>query len=622
MADQVRQLLDQFGEPVPAARISALREETAPPGAALGRPPFSGHLAFGMDPGRLGAVLRAADSGNSYDWMILAEEIEELFPHYQAVLSKRRRQVAQLPITVQAAEGDPAYEKHATFVKEWLRTGVLQRYLFDMTDALGKGYSVGEIVWETEPGCFRPSEILYRPQRFFEISWQDGQTIWLRPDLTELAPHKFLVHRHPCKSGHIVRSGLTRTVAFLWLYASYNAKDWALFCQGYGMPIRVGRYGPEASEQDKRVLWRAVSSIAGDVAAMIPKSMGLEFVRDGERTAGAELYLKRGDWLNREVSKLVLGGTAGTEAINGGHAVGKEHREGEQDIEDFDASLLSVTINRQIVQAMIAFTFGPQKSYPDLTLGRPAQVPLKDLVESVADLGPLGLKVKATEIRDRLFLTAPGPEDEVIGGAAPAPVAKPDIPAPARRLPTDGFAAGLRLLARHTEAPPELVAAMTDRLADEAAGALHGMTEQVRQAVEQATDLHDLAERVHALNLAPDAFAEAMARGMALANLAGQAAMLDELRADPDGRELARHAPLDAAQRDALRAQDFAVPETQQLPIRDARHVKDAWREVDSTRGLTPAQRRRARRRILARAKRLGIDTSGWETPAGGVADA
>lgn len=531
----VSSLLDQFGKPITRAQIAQLREEISPVGGQFARPPFQGHLAFGIDPARLGGVIKAADNGSTQEWMILAEEIEELFPHYSTVLSKRRRQVAQLPITVKDADGSVAAKKHGDLVRDWLKTMTLQRAMFDILDGIGKGYSVLEITWDTQtPGRVVPSEFLYRPQRFFETSYVDGNTIWLRSEkgFQELAPHKFLLHAHRNKSGNIVRSGLTRAVAFLWLYASYTLKDWGLFVQGYGLPMRVGRYGPEASDGDKRVLWRAVSSIAGDVAAIIPKSMEIEFVKGGENAGGTELYLKRADWLNYEVSKLVLGSTAGTDAVAGGHAVGKEHREVEADVERYDAFLLSISITRQVVVPMVAFTFGPQAAYPVVTVGQPDMVPLKDLIDAVADLGGMGLKVKASQIRERLQLEEPEDGDETIGGTPPPPVVKPDIPRPAIVPPDNAQSVRwLGDLVRMSVAEPEIIDALTERLGQEAAGALHGLTEQVRREFEQASDMHDLVVRLHRLQLDPHAFAEAMARGMALAQLVGQAAVVQEMAA-------------------------------------------------------------------------------------------
>ena len=537
MSETINFLLDQDGKRINAAEIARLREEIAPPGALHARPPFDGHIAFGMDPGRLASIMLGADGGSSREWLILAEQIEELFPHYLAVLSKRRRQVTQLPITVIDAGDDPEQIKHGDFVRDWLKSGVLQRALFDITDGIGKGFSVTEIIWNTTPGRIVPAKLLHRAAKNFELSWEDGETIWLRSEkgFEDLLAHKFVLHRHPTKTGTVMRGGLTRQIAFLWMYATFTLKDWALFVQGYGLPIRVGRYGTEASETDKRVLWRAVSSIAGDVAAIIPKSMEMEFVTSADRAAGSMLYEKRLDWFNREVSKVVLGSTAGTEAISGGHAVGQEHRQVEDDVEKFDAGLLEHSVSEQLIATMIAFTFGPQEVYPTARIGRPNEIPLKDLIAAVADLGPLGLKVRASEVRERLQLTKPDDDDgdDVIGGAA-IPVAKPAIPGLSVTPPAVQDANAARwlgpLIERHSEAPPEIVEQLTARLAEDAAGAMAGLTKIVRMQFEDATSLHDLVARIGKLDLPPAEFAEAMARGMALANLVGQASLLDELR--------------------------------------------------------------------------------------------
>jgi phage gp29-like protein len=540
-------LVDQWGEPIPPETIALMREEISAPSAISARPPFAGHLAFGIDPAALGAIVRAADAGQTLGYMTIAEEIEELYPHYGAVLAKRKRAVCQLPVTVEAAGTDAEAVKHADFVREWLDEEVLGNAMFDTLDALGKGYSASEIIWDVSRDGTRPSALLWRTQRFFEISWHDGQTLWLRSEggFQDLAPHKFLVHRAGFKSGNVVRGGLTRAIVFLWLFAAYTQRDWAMFTQGYGLPMRLGRYGPEASASDKRVLWRAVQSIAGDVAAIIPKSMEVEFVKADTSRGGHELFLTRVDWLDRATSKVVLGGTAGTDAIAGGHAVGKEHRDVEGDVERFDAGRLAVALTRQVVQAMVAFTFGPQKKYPRLVIGRPDEVPIEKVVAAVGDLASLGLTVKADQIRERLQLEKPEDGDEVIGGIPPTPA--PTLPIPHLPIPPGGAspqvaahaaagrpesaARGLlgRLLTLQSEQAPELVAALSERLDADAAGALAGMTEAIRAEVEAAVDLRDLGERLEKLKLDPAAFAEAMQRGLALAHMAGQAELLGEI---------------------------------------------------------------------------------------------
>ncbi len=528
-------ILDQFGRSIPASEIRRLREPEAVPTIAGLRGAFSEHPADGLTPARLAAIHRDAARGNALRYLELAEDIEERDLHYAAVLSTRKRQVAQLPVTVEAASDDAEHVRHADLVREWLATGALDAALFDILDAAGKGFSVMELVWQTEPGRIWPAELHYRPQRWFEVAdgvasgavegAVIGETILLREGATlaPLMPHKFLVHRHPTKSGLVMRSGLARLASWAWMWKAFTMRDWAAFVQNYGAPMRLGRYGPESTAEDRRVLWRAVANIAGDCAAIIPKGMEVEFVEVGDLKAGAELYERRCDWLDRQVSKAVLGQTTTTDAVSGGHAVAREHRLVQEDIERSDARMVSASLTRQVVRAMVAFNFGPQDRYPRLLIGRPDELPIGAVVDAVAKLVPVGLRVQASELRDRLGLSEPDEGAELLERARPAPppASPQQAPAPAP------IAANARLPAALQTGT--LVDRLTRRVAEDAAGALGGLTAEVRAEIEAATDMPDLARRVAALQLDPAQLALALGRGLAIAHLAGQAALLDEI---------------------------------------------------------------------------------------------
>jgi hypothetical protein len=62
-----------------------------------------------------------------------------------------------------------------------------------------------------------------------------------------------------------------------------------------------------------------------------------------------------------------------------------------------------------------------------------------------------------------------------------------------------------------------------------------------------------------------------------------------------------------------LSADDYAVPEKRALRIHDASAVRFAWDHVHATKGLTPDERKEARRRIKERADQLGLDTEAWD---------
>lgn len=499
-----------------------IMEDVATPQVGGVRQIVSGHPADGMTPQRLARILRAAADGEPEAYFELAEDIEERDPHYLSVLATRRRSVSQLPITVKPASDSAEHKKHAALLQRWVDKRVLRASLFDMLDAIGKGLSILEIDWKYQGGDMLPHQLIWRPQRWFTFDRADGETVLLRDGTggLPLVPHKFVIHRHKSKSGLTIRSGIARVALWAWMFKSFTTKDWAIFCQNYGQPIRIGKYGRGATEAEKDVLWRAVSGIAGDCAAIVPREMLIEFHEVGSKSSSTDMYERRADWLDRQTSKLVLGQTTTTDAVSGGHAVSQEHRLVQEDIETDDAGMVTDTLQQQLVPLIIDFNFGPQEVYPTLMVGRPDEVPLGVFAEAFDKLAKHGLTAEETYMRDRLGIPTPQPGAILIGGRAPEPPKDTSAKAALNSLFTSAHAAGGK----------DDIEALSERLEQEASEALDGMIAEVRKALMQATDLRDAANRLSKLELSPDDLAEAMARGMALAHLAGQAALIDDIK--------------------------------------------------------------------------------------------
>lgn len=80
-------LFDAYGREVEPAR---LREVQAAPTFAGIRNIYSVmHPSVGLTPERLAGILREAEAGDPYQYLELAEEMEEKDLHYLAVLSTR-----------------------------------------------------------------------------------------------------------------------------------------------------------------------------------------------------------------------------------------------------------------------------------------------------------------------------------------------------------------------------------------------------------------------------------------------------------------------------------------------------------------------------------------------------
>ncbi|MEO0956734.1 MAG: DUF935 domain-containing protein [Pseudomonadota bacterium] len=429
--DRKPTLLDQYGRPI--KRRELRKEQSAATWGGV-RSPLTTYPGDGLNPLRLANILRAADRGDPIQYLELAETIEERDPHYLGVLGTRRRSVSQIDITVEAASDEQIDVTRAEMVRDWLKRDELQSELFDVLDTIGKGYSMTEIMWDTSEGQWKPEYLEYRDPRWFRfdrISLKRPMMLDANGQEQELPGFKFIYANIKAKSGLPLRSGLARVATWGWMFKAFTQRDWAIFTQTYGQPLRVGKWGAGASEADKDTLFNAVANIAGDCAAIIPESMTIDFVETSNVSASSALYLERAEYLDKQISKAVIGQTATTDAETGGLGSGKEHREVQEDIETADAKDLSAVINRDLVRPWMQLEFGPLQHYPRIKIARPEQEDLEREANILVTLTDGGLRVKASQVYDKFGWEEPGKGDAVFGQTAQNPPAtgEPSDPA-------------------------------------------------------------------------------------------------------------------------------------------------------------------------------------------------
>ncbi|MGD9610469.1 MAG: DUF935 domain-containing protein [Desulfovibrionaceae bacterium] len=398
-------LYDYLGRPV---EMDRLKDEEAGPTVTGVRQVLSGHPAQGLTPVRLARLLRASEEGDPTAYLELAEEMEEKDLHYRSVLATRKYQVSGLDITVESATDAAEDIKAADLIRDWINRDELRDELFDILDAVGKGYSLTEIIWDTSGGTWLPARLEWRDPRWFVFDRVDGRTPMLLSETgqpTPLSPYKYIYHVHKSKSGLPIRGGLARAVAWCYLFKNFGIKAWVEFAEVFGVPLRVGKYGPGASEKDKQVLLRAVRSISKDAAAIIPASMTIEFV-EAKISGSIALFEKLAEFLDKQVSKAVLGQTGTTDV---GQHVGTAdaHERVRQDIEEADARQLAVALNRDLVRPVVDLNLGPRKLYPRIVIRRADEEDLAALAENLVKLVPLGLEVEMSVIRDKYGLPEP-----------------------------------------------------------------------------------------------------------------------------------------------------------------------------------------------------------------------
>lgn len=547
-------LVDRFGRPVKA---EVLKEEISGPSLTGVRQILSGHPEIGMTPPRLAGILRQAENGDPLAYLELAEAMEEKDLHYLSVLGTRKRAVSQLPITVEAADDSPEAEADAQLVRDWLSRDTLEDELFDILDAVGKGYSVCELIWETSASQWWPKRVIWRDPRWFQFDRIDGETLRLRDhtaDGADLEAFKYVVHVHKAKSGLTIRGGLARAAAWGYLFKNYTIKDWVGFAEIYGIPFRLGRYDPGASADDRKALLRALAQMGSDAAGIIPKTTDIEFVDGKGSTADGAVFRELAEYIDKQMSKAVLGQTATTDAVATGlgGGLGNVHNDVRSDIERSDAKLLAATLNCQVAQPLVMLNHGPRTKYPHLRIGREESIDLKAMTDAIGFFVDRGLPVGVSHARKLTQTPEPKAGEALLTPAQTAP--QEPVPETSQE-PAEGGGGRLRPGAPPKSGSRPLLEPLKGE--DDAAETLHaaeqaaadaidrfvgselggweemvgGATGPIRAMLAEASDLEDARERLIGLldQMEAEPLAELLARGGFNARLAGAAGQtLDE----------------------------------------------------------------------------------------------
>lgn len=329
----------------------------------------------GLTPSRLSGILREADDGSLDTAMQLFEEMEEKDAHLYCVANTRRLALTGLPwdvvsaATVREGVDRASADEAAHYCSDVLHDlDSFEETLQHLSLAVGRNIAVSEIVWEVVAGELRP--IALTPVDFTRIVFDalDRPRILTADEPRngiEITPHKFIVHTPHSVSGHPQRGGLLRVTAMVYLAKNLSLKDWMIYAEIFGMPVRIARYEPAASAEEKRELLHMLESLGSNAVGLFSRAVELQ-VMDSNRGASGAPYERLIDFLNREMSKAWLGQTLTTDIAgqSGSVAASRVHEEVRQEILADDMRKEARTIRRDLLAPLTQLRFGPEVAVP------------------------------------------------------------------------------------------------------------------------------------------------------------------------------------------------------------------------------------------------------------------
>lgn len=374
---------------------------------------LSDHPSNRITPSKLKSILEAAENGDITAQHELFMDIEEQDSAIGANIQTRKRAILTLDWRIaEPRNATPAEEKLQTEIDElFYQYPNLENLLMDMMDAVGHGFSALEIEWKLENGKYIPHNFIARPQSWFKLDKNDNLLLKTpnNPMGEPLRPFGWVVHSHKSRSVQLARMGLFRTLAWLYMFKHYSVRDFAEFLELYGMPIRIGKYGAGATNEEKRTLLRALAQIGHNAAGIMPDSMTIELHNAANTGAGSgnNPFLQMVDWCEKSIARLILGQTltSGADGKSSTNALGNVHNEVRRDLLVSDAKQVAQTITQQIIMPYLQINVDPNIALhrvPYFEFDTKKYDDLSTFADAIPKLVGIGVQIPEKWTRDKL----------------------------------------------------------------------------------------------------------------------------------------------------------------------------------------------------------------------------
>lgn len=203
-------------------------------------------------------------------------------------------------------------------------------------------------------------------------------------------------------------------MAWAYLIRAYALNANIAYTQIHGLPLRLGKYPPGSTSEDKSALLHALRCLGQDAAGIIPT--GMEVIFQTPTTATQDIPGQLVTRCEQGMSKAILGGTLTTQADGktSTNALGTIHNEVRRDLLAADAMQLAATLTSRLLAPLCLLNLGitDRKLLPYWRFDTQEAGDLSLYADALPKLAPY-MRISRQFVHERLKLPVALDEDDV-----------------------------------------------------------------------------------------------------------------------------------------------------------------------------------------------------------------
>ena len=305
--------------------------------------------------------------------------------HIGAILSAAKVNVVSLKWDVRPyrkagggkkSKPTPQNEAIADFVKESLQQmETLPQHLYDLMDALPKGFSFSEIMWTMKDGFWVIDRLLNRTQRRIQFDAQSRapriRTLE-NPFYGDTIPvGKYIVHRCSSNWENPFGDAVDQSLYWMWLFKREALKFWLHRQEVDSGSTPIVKHPAKATPEMKNEAMAIAQSVRNGAYGHIPDNFEIFFAEAKTAAAQNDSSEKFVRLMNDEMTKRVKGGLLTTEGSSstgtGSRAMGQTHAATEDAYDKFRAQGLAASMNKYLIKFLVDYNFANVEGYPRFT---------------------------------------------------------------------------------------------------------------------------------------------------------------------------------------------------------------------------------------------------------------